>query len=535
MRRSRKHTATTVWCAFVIVVIGSAHSGAAQGHDPDEADALVHILVRFAPGSSGVTQHRALGIASARTVAQYHLVPGLASVRVDLDAELACALIERMPGVLYAEPDYLVELTDTDEPTTDDPYFPRQWGLNNTGQAVLGLLGMPGADMRGASVWGRTDGGRDVVVAVIDTGIDWTHPDLDDNIWTNPNEIPGNGIDDDANGFVDDVRGWDFVGRDANPRSSNGHGTHVAGIIAAERDNGIGIAGVAWRAKIMPVRVIGSGRVRVSTVIAGLQYAADNGARVVNMSLFLASRSQAMHDALNELDRLGIVVVVSAGNNGRNLDRSPLYPASYQVDNVIAVAALTSRDRFAGFSNYGPSSVHVAAPGTRVLSTWPNRSYRYLDGTSMAAPHVAGVAALLIAEHPGWTPTQVRNRIVNTARRIDRFDRFVIGGGVLDTVASVLRPTRPRRPGRPRLLHLGDGRILIIWRDNSDNETTFEVQRQRFVDGRWQRRRKIATLDADTTELVHRRALDRWRFRVRAVNAVGGSRWSRWRPINTAR
>lgn len=500
----------------------------ADADGPTPADHPTTILVRFATGASGPTHARALGIASARVTRQHAIVPGLASVAVDMDAELACALMERMPGVLYAEPDVLADPASLSVP--NDPRLDEQWPLRNTGQRVDGRTGTPGADINTALLWGRSSGGAGVVVAVMDTGIDTTHPDLADSLWTNPGEIPANGLDDDHNGFIDDAHGWNFVADNERVQSTVGHGTHVAGIIAARRDNAQGISGVAWGATIMPVRVIGSGPVRSSTIIAALQYAMANGARVVNMSLTLRQRSQALRDALDEAGRRGVVVVVSAGNAGRRIDSLPIYPASYQLDNLIAVAATNQHDRLANFSNYGPSTVDLAAPGTSVLSTWPGGSYRPLDGTSMSAPHVAGVAAILLADHPGWTPRQVRDRIVNTARSVDALRDRVIGRGVLDAAASVMRL---RRPPPPTLAHLGNGYILISWLDDSPYESHFVIQRQRFVDGRWIRRWRIALPDADTTQLVHRRAQDRWRFRVRAVNEVHASRWSRWRVINT--
>ena len=261
----------------------------------------------------------------------------------------------------------------------------------------LNLVGAPAA-------WARGYTGQGVTVAVVDTGVDATHPDLNGNLWTNPGEIAGNGIDDDRNGFIDDVHGWDFIDRDNTPTDSNGHGTHVAGTIAAEQ-NGFGITGVAYNARIMPVRVLGDSGGSDLDVAAGIRYAADNQARVINLSLG-GSASSAITSAVQYANQKGALVVMAAGNDGGS---QPVSPANLANQWGIAVGAVDYNRKLADFSDRAgaiPLS-YVVAPGVNILSTAPNNTYQSLSGTSMAAPHVSGVAALILSANPTLNPAQL--------------------------------------------------------------------------------------------------------------------------------
>lgn len=263
--------------------------------------------------------------------------------------------------------------------------------------------------------WAQGITGQGTVVAVVDSGVDYTHSDLDQAIWRNRGEIAGNGIDDDGNGYVDDIRGWDFIGDDANPMDRDGHGTHVAGTVAAER-NGAGITGVAYGATVMPVRVLGNdGTGPVSTIAEGIRYAADNGADVINLSLGSESYTSTLERAIRYATRQGAVVVSAAGNNG--LD-SPDYPAQFATELGLSVGAVDRNGRVAGFSNGAGndrSLYHVVAPGAGILSTVPDEGYANFSGTSMAAPHVAGTVALMLDANPSLTPNQVRDIVISTA------------------------------------------------------------------------------------------------------------------------
>jgi subtilisin family serine protease len=301
----------------------------------------------------------------------------------------------------------------------DDPSFAVEWGLLNTGQ----YAGTSGNDIGATQAWQFTTGSRSVVVAVIDSGIDLTHPDLAANLWVNPGEIAGDGIDNDSNGFVDDVHGWDFVDNDAVPQDGFGHGTHVAGIIGAVGNNGVGVAGVNWQVSIMALRIQDDrGAGSTSAMLAALRYATmmrrDHGVMIVasnNSWDAPAGYSGVVEQAIREHGQAGITFVAAAGNNATNTDVTPKYPGGYDLPNVITVASLTPSGGLATSSNYGATSVDVAAPGTAIQSTYKNGTYATLSGTSMAAPHVTGVAALLAAAKPGITVAETRAAILGTA------------------------------------------------------------------------------------------------------------------------
>jgi len=340
----------------------------------------------------------------------------------------------------------------------DDPQFPAQWGLQNIGQAG----GVPGADIRAPQAWDVQTGSPDIIVAVLDTGVNYTHPDLAGNIWTNPGEIPGNGIDDDANGKVDDVYGFDFYNFRADPMDDSGHGTHVAGIIGAVGNNGIGVAGVSWRVRIMSVKVLDfAGGGFLSDTISGLNYAVRMGARVLNASLATDEYSQALADAVTAAEQAGVLVVAAAGNTSTNNDASPRYPAGLTNSNVIAVAATTPADELASFSNSGPTAVLLGAPGAGIVSTVPatgqvccrdSSGYKAIDGTSKAAAFVSGTAALLLAQDPTRTPAQLKRLLWTSTDRVPGLAGRVASGGRLNAARAL-----SCAPGDARLRIIGPG------------------------------------------------------------------------------
>ncbi|HAZ45447.1 MAG TPA: hypothetical protein DDW76_27940 [Cyanobacteria bacterium UBA11369] len=267
--------------------------------------------------------------------------------------------------------------------------------------------------IKAPEVWHQGYTGQGIVVAVIDTGVDYTHRDLDSNIWINPNEIAGNNLDDDRNGFVDDVRGWDFVTDDSAPMDEEGHGTHVAGIIAAE-NNSFGTTGVAFNAKIMPVRVLGKTGGSQSDIAAGIRYAVDNGADIINLSLGGDFTSAQEANAIRYAAQKGVVVVMAAGNESQS---QPVYPARYSTQFGIAVGAVNRNNQMAGFSNKAGATQldYVVAPGVNIYSTWTGNSYGFASGTSMASPYVAGVAALTLSANPNLSPSLVEQTLASTA------------------------------------------------------------------------------------------------------------------------
>jgi hypothetical protein len=380
------------------------------------------VLVRFVPGAASDKRSAARAAAAADLQTSYKIVPGLELLKVHKGrtVEQAIEKLRRNPNVLYAEPDYLVR--PALKPS--DPYFVNQWAM---------------ANIQAARAWEVTTGSN-VAVAIIDSGIDMTHPDLEQNIWTNPGEVAGNGIDDDRNGYVDDVHGWDFVGNDNDPSDSEspGHGTPVAGVVGARGNNGVGVAGINWRIKLVPLRFINEyGFGTTSGAISAFQYARTKGIRISNNSWGSSLNSQSMYDAIKSLQAIGHLAVCAAGNESSNTDFVPSYPASFNLDNVISVAAINSNETLVGYSNYGSKSVDLGAPGYSVVTTTSGGATAYLEGTSIATPHVTGAAAMLLGLNPAWSYGQIRSAILNTARPIAALSGKTVTGGTLDLNAAV--------------------------------------------------------------------------------------------------
>ena len=401
----------------------SAPAAAAAGkHAPPFRQDTV--LVRFAPGTAASARASARAAAGTDLQATYRIVPGLQRLRVrpGRTVEETVAALSRNPNVIYAEPDYVVH--STSQP--NDPSYGSLWGM---------------ANIRAPAAWDVTTGSGDVVVAIIDTGVDGNHPDLSDNLWTNPDEIAGNGIDDDNNGYLDDVHGWDFVDDDNDPSDGHGHGTHVAGTVGAVGNNGIGVVGVNWRVKLVALKFIDdSGVGYESDAVRALQYAKDKGVLISNNSWGGFDYSQALYDAIANMRADGHVFVTAAGNYSFDNDLLPFYPASFGLENIISVASITSADELSDFSNYGATSVHIGAPGSSIYSTVPG-GYATFSGTSMATPHVTGAAALLLSEHPSWTYGQLRTTILDSARPIAALSGITVTGGTLDLYAALTAST----------------------------------------------------------------------------------------------
>ena len=286
--------------------------------------------------------------------------------------------------------------------TTGDPNLVDQWALAS--DRAMGMT----------TAWNQVTGG-DVIVAVIDSGVKLDHPEFAGNLWTNTGEIDGNGIDDDHNGFVDDIHGYDFIGRDADPSDANGHGTHVAGIIGARGDNHVGGSGVAQQVKLMAVRVLDANASGTTAGGArGLKYAVDTGAKIINLSLAGPSGSDDLLAALLYAELRGVVVVAAAGNNGADLTNSPAFPASYITSNIVGVAATREDLDLSDISNYG-NGADIAAPGEDILSTASDGGYEWRTGTSMAAPAVAGTLALISSARPDLDAGGLRNALYGGA------------------------------------------------------------------------------------------------------------------------
>ncbi|HEY8199932.1 MAG TPA: S8 family peptidase [Actinomycetota bacterium] len=407
----------------------------------------------------------------------------LVSLRPEVTVDAAEQAYAASGTVRFSQPNYLrraTGMTPNDPSFTEatSPLFQQQWGLRNTGQEidVPGLrpfVGTPGADVHATEpgdtpdAWELTAGSPNVLVAVLDGGIQIEHPDLVGNVWTNPREIPGNGIDDDHNHYVDDVHGWDVADNDpyvssadpspgnrvdqCNPATPGGpessyddHGTHVAGILAAVGNNGIGIAGVAWKVKILPVKFLACDQGDDASAVAAIQYAIQMGARVINASWGRAGTGGkvpgALRNAIETAGQMGIPFVVASGNGGPGFDLAGRkdYPASFDLPNEIVVAATDGNDRLSGFSNFGGPTA-LAAPGERIVSTLSGGGYGYLDGTSMATPFVSGAAALLLSQHPSMTPEEIKATLMATVDKVGSLAPPVTRSGGRLNIAAALR------------------------------------------------------------------------------------------------
>ena len=343
------------------------------------------------------------------------------------------------PNVLYAEPNYK---RYESEINTNDTYKDLLWGLDNTGQSVNGVSGTAGADIEASKAWAINEGTTaPVTVAVIDVGVAYNHPDLAINMWdgTNCKDNLGNPL----GGCI---HGYDFENNDTDPLpSNNSHGTHVSGIIAAVKNNNKGVIGVAPNAKIMSIRF----DLTVEEEVKAIDFAIQNGAKIINASYGGSSFSQTEYDAINLFKQSGGIFVAAAGNDSSSNDSSPVYPSSYNLDNIISVAATDSSDNLASFSNYGATTVDVGAPGTNILSTMSddngglNETYGYGSGTSMSTPYVSGLAALIWGTNPNLTATQVKDTILNTGDSESSLNGKTVTGKRIDAFNALTSITRP--------------------------------------------------------------------------------------------
>lgn len=386
-------------------------------------------------------------------------VPNTEVVLPAADASQAIAQLERRPEVEYVEPEY--RRTHMAGPT-DEPSFPMQWALHNTGQTINSYPGAPDVDLNVPQAWEITTGNPNLVVAVTDDGVDFSHPDLVDRMWVNTDEVAGNGLDDDANGYVDDVNGWDFCNADNTVHDSDiaPHGTHVAGSIAAS-GNGIGVVGVAPSIKIMAVKFLpddpnapfdpSSDCGTDAGAAKAIAYAHANGARIINASWGGYGYSQTVSDAIDAA--ADALLVAAAGNDNVDNDVSPVYPASYDLPNILSVAAIHNQGHLTSFTNYGYESVDLSAPGEDILSSVPGDTWAWFSGTSMAAPHASGVAALAASAKPellGNGPA-LRQHLIATAKALPSTLYWVASPRLLDARAAVVdRPDIRRLSGANR-------------------------------------------------------------------------------------
>jgi subtilisin family serine protease len=419
---------------FLVVVIGFASDdGFASSNKlaiaAVPAVPLNRIMVKPKSGGSLTNLHQSAG---TKLLNKFPEIGGLEIVEVPAGT-LIDSLVQQYQQsglVEYAEPDHIVH--GLVEPNDFNYQNQDCWHIKNVGQ----YGGTVGADIDALLAWDTRTSASNIIVAVLDSGVRYTHEDLAGNMWHNPNEIPGNEIDDDGNGYVDDIHGIDVIAPDGNPNDDNGHGTHVAGIIGAVGNNGVGVVGVCWQVRIMACKFLNSvADGSVSDAIICINYARVKGAKIINLSWGnVAYNSQALSDAIASARNEGIIVVCACGNSDHDNDINPLYPASFGLDNIVSVAATTRQDARAPFSSYGLTTVDLGAPGDPVFSCWfsANNAYQYYAGTSMAAPLVAGACALVWARYPTETYSQIIARVVNNTDPLPALADKCVSGGRLN-------------------------------------------------------------------------------------------------------
>lgn len=348
------------------------------------------------------------------------------------------AALASNPEIEYIEPNYIISLNKTKNAEAisapNDSNFIKQWGLKNDGKnGTIFSSGVSGEDINVLPAWGITTGNKNIKIAVIDTGVDYTHPDLKDQMDVNSTELTGKpGVDDDGNGYIDDIYGFDFAYKDGDPQDGDGHGTHCAGVIGAAH-NGIGVAGVMADVKIVAIKFLndgGSGE--IIDAVSAIDYAIKRGVHVMSNSWGGGKYLQSLSDAIASANDAGITFVAAAGNEANDNDRMPSYPATYQLSNVISVGSYTSKGTKSNFSNYGQTKVHVTAPGSKVVSTFKNGDYKVLSGTSMATPHISGIIGLLISKEPNLTPAQIKERLISTSVKTSALNGESVSNGRVD-------------------------------------------------------------------------------------------------------
>lgn len=421
-------------------IAAPATSAITQAHAPDE------LLVGYVAGATSSSRERAQGLVGTLAIRPL-VTAAVGRTQVDVvrlpqgtDLAVAIAKLKADPAIAYAEPNWKV----TTDATSNDPYY-----TNGSLYGMYGDLSTPANQYgsQAAEAWGRGITGSDsVYVGVIDEGIQITHPDLNDNIWTNPFD-PTDGVDNDGNGYVDDTNGWDFFSNDRTVYDGPGddHGTHVSGTIGAEGGNALGVAGVNWNVTLISGKFLGPSGGFTDDAVTAVDYMTNlktqHGLNIVATSNSWGGGgfSQALLDAIGRGAAQDILFVAAAGNGGYNNDTSPSYPASYDTtgtvagyDGVIAVAAITSTGAKASFSQYGARSVDLGAPGVGIWSTVPNNTYARYDGTSMATPHVSGAVALIASRYPQASALQIKTQLLRATAPTPSLAGKTVTGGRLD-------------------------------------------------------------------------------------------------------
>jgi subtilisin family serine protease len=451
-------------------------------------------------------------------------------------------LLKNNPDVIYAEPNFIYEIAVMpkevltakapkkleaspfafdSQSVTDDALFGQLWGLKNTGSnEPQGKAGVEGADVNALKAWDLTTGSRAVKIAVIDTGVDYNHPDLAGNVWVNQAELKGkSGVDDDGNGYIDDIHGYDFANTDSDPMDGHGHGTHCSGTIGAIHNNKIGVAGVMGEVTIVPVKFLDdSGSGTLEAAVLAIDYATKLNVDLMSNSWGGGGRSEALYEAIKRASDKGIIFTAAAGNSSSNNDSSPSYPASYESPNVVSVAALTAQNDLASFSSYGRNSVHIAAPGRNILSTVKGGKYEVMSGTSMATPHVSGVLGLLLAKEGRLNHEVLRERLISTGAFVSALRGKTQSASRIDAY-NLLTDNRPERSG-PVPSAWRTVKLEEIFESAHPYKENMNVSRTLFFPGAKYIRVKVAKYDLETG-YDYVRLADKSHVTVEKITGVG--------------
>ncbi len=427
--------------ATILAIIGLSNSAFAWDCSDPAVDCSDLIIQKYLPAKTS-SALQAQTLPSAKTE--------ILKAPTTEDAQDLLNALQEHPEIDWVEPALRTQLAEVPaalsvsaepeanvSPAPNDPLYEEQYYLSGSLGADLGIL----------NAWSVLTTSK-VIVAVIDSGIDYNHEDLQENIWTNIGEIPDNGIDDDENGFVDDVHGYNFYDGHSDPMDLHMHGTHVAGIIGAIGNNARGVTGLLWDTEIMALRFTDeNGAGNTAKAIQAIHYAVNNGARVINMSWTIQATtdsegSLALSETIQAYASAGVIFVSASGNGdlngfGFNIDEDPVFPASIVSSNLISVGALSTNNELASYSNYGVHSVDIAAPGTSIMSTLPNDDYGRLTGTSAAAAFVSAAAAMILQEAPQLSGLQVKNLLMNEANAHSTLQAYVYTGGSLNITQAL--------------------------------------------------------------------------------------------------
>lgn len=496
------------------------------------------LLVKFKSGikaSSSLRTHQAIGASLKK---KYSIIPNLELVVLPEGLSVKDAIVTYMsdPNVEYVEPNYIRSALET---IPNDQLFGDQWALRNTGQYAAGT---DGADIKATLAWDISQGSHNTIIAVLDTGIDYNHVDLIENIWRNWGETSCvDSLDNDNNGYIDDCIGWDFTTceefddtgtcittktEDNDPMDGYGHGTHVAGIIGAETNNGIGIAGVMWNVQLMPVKMLNDqGYGTLSDEIAAIDYVVAMKQSGVDIKAMNASfggyeYSDLEKQAIESANSEGILFVAAAGNDGTNNDHTPMYPASYSLSNIISVTATDQNDRRASFSNFGQYTVHVGAPGVYILSTIPENQYTAANqdfemGTSMATPHVTGLVGLLWNYYYYFNYSQIRGTILRYVDIVSELQGWIYTGGRINAYGSLSSLLTPEDLS---LNVDSSSQITLTWNDRATGEDYYRVERS-TSGGAFEH---ITTLGTNSSTYTDSSLIDgtSYSYRVRAESSL---------------